>query len=138
MRQKLQQQLKDKYPSLFCDNPHNLVSMFGLEVGDGWYDLLDRTLGKLQEASTEDQSPILSQVKEKWGQLCIYLSLFTDRWEEIIDKAEAESAMICEECGWTGDLWQINGYWCCVCLECRETISRMLTSLPKNQGEDSV
>lgn len=121
MRKELSQQLKSKYPSLFPTDPN--CFMFGFDVGDGWYDLLDRTLGKLQEASTEDQVPILSQVKEKWGQLCIYLSLFTDRWEEIIDEAEAESAMICEECGWAGALWQINGYWGCVCLECREKIS---------------
>jgi hypothetical protein len=48
MKEELEKTLTEKYPTLFKDkdDPHSLIK-FGLEVGDGWYRLIDATFEAL-------------------------------------------------------------------------------------------
>ena len=70
MRQELQQKLFDKYPKIFADRtkPKTKTCMcWGLEVSDGWYDLID----VLCEALTYTYSTYL-QIDEEDGLEEIY------------------------------------------------------------------
>ncbi len=69
MTNKLQQQLYTKYPTIFQDrtksiNQSNMA--FGLECGDGWYDLIDKLCSDLMASKNENviatyQSPIQAE-----------------------------------------------------------------------------
>jgi len=70
MKQELQQKLFEKYPKIFCDRtkPKTESCMFwGLEVGDGWYDLIDI----LCEALTYTYSTSIEVDEEDGKRLCI-------------------------------------------------------------------
>jgi len=44
MKAELEKQLFDKYPKIFGDHtgsPQETCMCWGLEVGDGWYDIID-------------------------------------------------------------------------------------------------
>lgn len=61
--------------------------------------------------------PHASQVKEKYGTLCFYMTSGTDEMYNLIYEAEAMSAYICETCGKAGKVR--NGGWVVtLCDEC--------------------
>lgn len=94
---------------------------FGCEHRNGWFDLLWETCEKLQSAADRLEVDLyLTQVKEKYGQLVIYLSDYRDEFEEIIEEAEERSASICEVCGDT-ETAELNskGWISCLCNKCR-------------------
>jgi hypothetical protein len=64
---KLEDQLRDKYPTFF---PPLGIS---LECGEGWYKILDTCLGYLDE---EGFCGHASQIKEKYGTLRIYVDQY--------------------------------------------------------------
>ncbi len=82
------------------------LMVFGLEVNDGWYDLLDETFGKIQDHLNKhpDLEFKLEQVKEKYGTLRIYYYGGDDYIDNIITQAEKDSEHICEVCGARGKL----------------------------------
>ena len=86
MKKELQQQLKDKYPSLFRDSDHKAMRPFHIECGDGWYDLIDNICSAIMDLHPSDKV-CFAQIKEKFGALRIY------------DCAEQSSMKICEDCG---------------------------------------
>ena len=100
----LQQALFTKYPILYSnvDQPRSLMN-FGLEVGDGWYELINDLSAKLEAFNANIHA---SQVKEKWGGLRFYIdgapeAIFKEVYAAI-DKAEKLSYKICELCGKPG------------------------------------
>jgi len=100
--------LYDKYPELFKgkDMPitQNLMP-FGLECGDGWYKLVDECCGHLATlARLEGSWPLFVQIKEKYGQLCLYANNITDLQDIVISYYENRSAHVCEECGDYGQI----------------------------------
>jgi hypothetical protein len=110
-------------------SPYNSSSpfaMFGFEVGEGWYDLIDRMLNKLEPIAiasnkkyknTHECSFVLSQVKEKFGILRVYTSYHEDDARDVISDAEIESGKICEVCGKPGRIVG-KGWWSTRCMEC--------------------
>ena len=104
MKPELQDALFARYPELFKtkDSPDSLVGAFGLEVGDGWYDLLDVLFSQLQSHDVT-----LAQVKEKYGRLRVYLDSYPesrDAIDAIIETCETLSGRICENCGNKGKI----------------------------------
>jgi len=90
-----------KYPKLFVDTnkpPTQSAMCFGMECGDGWYDLIDETCLKIQKV-LKGRELRFTQVKEKFGGLRIYTYPYIEKVEEIIWKAEEESLRTCENCG---------------------------------------
>jgi len=70
-----------------------------IEIGPGWFDLVDRLLTDLPEGVQ------VSQIKEKFGTLRCYVYHWQS--EEVyarIRQAENESAKTCEVCGEPGEL----------------------------------
>ena len=107
MRYELESELKQKYPKLMRflhEGSRNPIS-FGIETGDGWYALIDRMCAQIEpmiEPASEDESVYFVQIKEKFGELRAYLSWQTERMDEFIRQAEAESSRTCEVCGEPG------------------------------------
>lgn len=79
----------------------------GLEVGKGWIPLIEDCLDEILLVAEENEDDYIpfrtSQIKEKFGGLRIYLSSYTPEVEKIVDKYEAKSFKVCEECGKPGE-----------------------------------
>jgi hypothetical protein len=80
-------------------------------VGKGWSKILDR----LYDA--KPRSVYVTQVKEKWGGLRFYVGSANEEFFDLIDAAEEESYMICEECGEPGKLREDLGWILTLCDE---------------------
>lgn len=104
--------LQDKYPKIFgTSDPSEPYTTYGIECGDGWYDLLDVLCRNIQghinfksrNLKTDEEKEALqliaTQVKEKFGTLRFYKSGGDDYTDGLIDMAESMSGMICEDCG---------------------------------------
>ena len=78
MKKELQQQLFDKYPTVFLDRNKSMrVTLIccGLEIADGWYALMDECCAKLVQI--EQETGLITkavQVKEKFGTLRFYIT----------------------------------------------------------------
>lgn len=88
--------LEQRYPTLFTSVP------FGVECGDGWFDIIDRLSAKLEPLTSRQpggERMTLTQIKEKFGTLRYYVSYVPDGHEEYvyeqINAAEKESARTC-------------------------------------------
>jgi len=97
--------------------PLSPYELFGFEIGLGWYGLLLPVLQAISVYNIEnpDDETYVEQVKEKWGQLCIYVSSATEEIFNLIEIAEEESAYICETCGARGSIRDINGWYKTLC-----------------------
>jgi hypothetical protein len=104
MNKKLETQLKVKYPQLFKDmdgDPYRTCMGRGIETADGWFSLID----ELSESITRiDPSAKYSQIKEKFGRLCIYIDDTSDEAWALVSKACQDSEFVCEECGKPGTM----------------------------------
>jgi hypothetical protein len=103
---------------------------FGIETdGDGWNDLLDKCMEKLQhfcDLCTKNGSPIqvvATQIKSKFATLSFYYSgeggtkIDWDIIDDIISQAERRSAQTCEESGKHGCLCHRGGWYKTLCYE---------------------
>lgn len=130
MSPELEANLVNKYPTLFKDinrPPTESLICFGCSCGDGWYDLLDRTFKKIID-NDPAREIVLMQVKEKFGELRIYLYCPTgiqSKIYEILGKAELESRTICENCGSIENI-KSNGSW--IKYLCKDCIERRYTN----------
>jgi len=116
MREELDRKLCEDFPCLYKDRtaPMSQTAMCWGFPGDGWEPLLRELSSKLEpliKAEYEKDPEIekagyykASQVKEKFGTLCFYMTAETDEMTELIREAEDKSAVTCEDCGKPGKL----------------------------------
>ncbi len=111
MRDKLEQQLMDKFPFMEATNvfsDERLGYPIGCECGDGWYDIIYKLcdeLNSLYIQNGKDANKILvQQIKEKYGSLRFYTGGLIEGGHDIINKYEDLSAETCEICGKKGKL----------------------------------
>jgi len=133
MKQSLQEILFTKYPKLFdvSDETRSLnpFPMFGIECGNGWFNIIDCLCGSIQsqidwsikrndldkkwnkenpENLRELKEPfkqvIVTQVKEKFGSLRFYYDYGNDKIDAMVSLAESLSAVTCECCGSPGKM----------------------------------
>lgn len=107
---------------------------FGFECGDGWFDLLwdlSKKLTELIEALPESEREHIyaSQVKEKYGELCFYMTTATNEMWDLIEEAEKKSTTICDICGMPGKLREYSGWYSTKCETCAD---RVLGFTPQN------
>jgi len=96
----------------------NLMA-WGFMCGPGWYPLIYETLDKIQAIVDRDGLDIeVTEVKEKFGELRIYISSYTDEIFEITQDAEEWSCRICEICGQPGECVEVGGWWMTRCKKC--------------------
>lgn len=142
MDAELQEKLYEKYPYLF-DNRHRSPMesclAFGIETGNGWYELLgsvcwkifqherniaDRVRIRTQNDKPNDQSDLeyipvkFDQIKEKFGGLRIYFSGGDDYVRGVVSMAEEYSYKVCEVCGNPGKPNK-DGWITTLCESCR-------------------
>ena len=119
MKQELQNQLKEAFPQIFCDlrNCDHRKSLMcaGLEIGDGWYNLVYDMCDKIIKTNPNSEFKAV-QVKQKFGGLRFYTTAASDEVHKIIDEAEQLSYKICEDCGSTEN---VESGWITLCKNCR-------------------
>jgi hypothetical protein len=136
MNEELQKKLVEKYPKILKDhggNPAETCMAWGMDCGDGWYDILDKCMEKLQyfcdKCSTEERTlqVVAAQIKEKYGTLRFYIHGFDDineiEWSiinMIIADAEGKSCYTCEACGdTTAKRCEKNNWLYTACEKCK-------------------
>ncbi len=129
MNEELQEKLFKRYPKIFKqkDLPADQTCMcWGIDVGDGWYTLLDilcrdiqnhidqmKRMHDHQKAKLDPESTALEnypyveqveavQVKEKFGGLRFYYQGGDDYIRGLVDMTESMSYRTCELCGKPG------------------------------------
>ena len=98
-------QLKKTYPDILtADNLQNMP--FGLEVGDGWYGILDFMFRTLSWSFYFNEEPIvLYQIKEKFGSLVVYGNFPRPLYRaEFFTLLSDWSKNTCDLCGQPGKL----------------------------------
>lgn len=108
-----------QFPNLYCDKdqPGSVTRMCdGLACGDGWFDIIWKLSERLEKMIVEykrnhkedPKPPRASQVKEKFGALCFYMSHYPegmyDEITNLINEAQVKSHKTCEKCGRPGKL----------------------------------
>jgi len=137
MKSELQKQLFDKYPKIFRQKDLKMTETcmcWGIDTGDGWYNLLDMLCDQLQFNTDRNGYPQVeaTQVKEKFGTLRFYYTELSlkekDSWGErksgaidgLINFAEFLSGYICERCGTNQNVTSDEEGWIyTLCSECR-------------------
>lgn len=106
------------------------IDYWGVECGDGWFDLLDSLLSQFDshldrlqmQGVPKSQWPRVCQIKEKFGTLRFYLKNteeLTPDLMQAIETTETKSAEICDVCGNSGEL-RTAGYLVVLCDSCFE------------------
>jgi len=127
MKAELQEKLFQKYPGLFKQKDLSAKESAigrGVEIeGNGWYWLLDKLCGCIQDYIDCNKLKQIEfvQVKEKLGRLCIYTNYENDIIDGMIWFVGHLSRHICERCGSNKDASkaQIGGRIITLCEACR-------------------
>src|SRR6267142_2317798 len=82
------------------------------ECGPGWNNLIDPLVEEAERGLA-----IIMQIKEKFGKLRFYCHNSSDKLDDMIDSAEAESGRICEMCGKPGRMMVKGGWYKTVCAD---------------------
>jgi len=133
MKKELQQQLFDACPLLYrytinddrTKGLHRLMTL-GICCGDGWFSLLLDVSTKVEEISEKmkrqghekSSLPAALWVKEKYGELCLYIDNETYEIEVLVAQTEQKSATTCEVCGSEGKM-RTRGWISCLCDDCQ-------------------
>ena len=102
---------------------------WGFECDDGWYDLLEKCMEKIQYACNffsldgdgREVQVIANQIKEKYGTLRFYISVYGGNeiensiFDDIINEAERKSKYTCEITGKDGSLCHRGGWYKTLC-----------------------
>lgn len=98
MKQALQEKLFADFPKLFAQKDEDMsvtCMCWGIECPDEWYDVIYTACALLQTMTDNntrsDKYPQVqfTQVKEKFGRLCMYNDTNTDYVNGVIDMADA-------------------------------------------------
>lgn len=126
MKEELELELVKKYPKILKDYRGDMMQTcmaWGMECGDGWYNLLEECFKKLQyfcDLASKDGKEvqvIADQIKEKYGTLRFYYHVTGDATntecdiiDDIVTEADRKSKYTCEETGEDGTVCH-QGSW---------------------------
>ena len=134
MNDELKQRLIEQYPEIFPSGK------FPIEVGDGWYTLLDLLCQQINFiADACGVSWVATRIKQKFGRLEVYLKPDEDEVKDVSEQvlnlagsiifavtnhAGGNSTNYCEECGAVGDLSRKpSGFIQTLCEKCRKEVN---------------
>lgn len=123
MHKDLVAKLRADFPLLMHQGEDNSFTRFGLEVGVGWYPLIYELFGICEDIQQRTGRAVqISQIKEKFGSLRLYIGLPVDLMEDDLIEAifESLSTKTCDICGEPGTLGSADGYWCTRCPDHRD------------------
>ena len=110
------------------------IELFGIECGEGWLPIIKEAKALVDDWNSkhiDEQGNFNTwggeklefvQIKEKWGELCLYLNFYPDELFDEIRELERKSLHFCEFCGTDKDVkteWTHN-WIMTLCPECRE------------------
>ena len=126
MKHELELKLVEKYPKILKDYKGDKMQTcmaWGMECDDGWYNLLDKCMEKLQylcdicSSNDREVQVVANQIKEKFGTLSFYISAYgansieSSIIDDIITEAEIRSAHTCEVTGKGGTVCKRGGWY---------------------------
>jgi hypothetical protein len=132
MDKELELKLVKKYSKILKDYKGDMMQTcmaWGMECDNGWYNLLDKCMEKLQyfcdicSKNGEEVQVVANQAKEKYSTLRFYVSVYgansieNNIIDDIINQAEAESARTCEVSGKHGESCHRGGWYKTLCYE---------------------
>jgi hypothetical protein len=135
MKEELEIELVKKYPKILRDykgDPMQTCLSFGMEHDEGWYNILNECMEKLQyfcdlasigAKEGEDVQVVATQIKEKFGSLCFYNMVYgansieNNIIDDIISEAERKSERTCEITGKHGEPCSKGGWYKTLCYE---------------------
>jgi hypothetical protein len=139
MNKEKETELVNKYPKILRDygkNPMETCMAWGFECEDGWAEILDNCMKKVQclcdVFSTEENNVqvVADQIKEKYGTLSFYYSIYgaTDPTvyeilRDTIDQVERKSCTVCEVTGKRGKVCNRGGWYKTLCKEEAEKLN---------------
>lgn len=113
------------------------------ECGKGWHPLIEeakKIVAEYNDTLPPDEEPVrFTQIKEKWGGLCLYLNFAPREIWDKIEEIEDRSRLICEECGATEgvETKETRGWVWTLCPKCREKKDKEFYEFfKKANGED--
>lgn len=129
-----------KYDHLLIKDERWAIRMFGLEVPDGWREILETLFKKIDvHCSNSGCKPIeIQQVKEKFGTLRVYYDGGDDRISRFVHNAEHLSAGTCELCGTRENVGATMGWVTTCCRNCWQSHSRLYKRKWKRNGVVSI
>lgn len=86
-------------------------------VGKGWRPLVEKLVDDIIKIDKEIE---ITQIKEKYGGLRFYIYGGNKEIHNLIDKAEAESYKICENCGVKENVTTEGGWLLTLCKKCKK------------------
>jgi len=130
MDRNLTERLYRAFPLLYADKDASIsrsCMAFDFECNNGWFPLIwklsEQIEPLIEKFNTDypdhmDEHPRASQVKEKFGSLCFYMTSSTEEMQDIIENFEKRSSKVCEICGNEGQLRNDNGWYSTACEDC--------------------
>ncbi|WP_374088055.1 hypothetical protein [Methylomicrobium lacus] len=116
MKEELNEKLFHEFPALFesCygSKPKDPLYYWGIQCGDGWYELVHSVSELLTRHNPEIES---EQIKEKFGGLRFYHTHGDDYASGVVEMAGHISFQICEACGDPGIKRDHDGYISTLC-----------------------
>ncbi|SNC59356.1 hypothetical protein SAMN04487881_0040 [Marinobacter sp. es.048] len=121
----MKSKFRESYPLLMAQKDDNSFQRFGLEIGSGWLFLVYELFGFLEDIQRHSgQAVSISQIKEKFGSLRIYLNSSPEIAKDVDmleSLFESLSVRICDICSAPGRRQNDEGYWCTRCDKHRNT-----------------
>lgn len=111
--------------NLFDIIPWEPYELFGIECGKGWHDLLKPIFQYIEDYNKdkdEDTRIEIFQIKEKWGELCVYLNFYNSDIRKLIEQAETEASNTCELCGSKENIGKAYEGW--ITTECHDCMKK--------------
>lgn len=91
---------------------------YGIECGDGWYNLLQDLLSRLTDLSGgPDAQVVVVRVREKFGAMRVHIEAGAPEHWALVHWARDESEHVCEACGHSGTVLVSSG---CVMTRCEK------------------
>ena len=98
------------------DTPFEL---FGIECGPGWRPLVEPIYKRIQELNAQGAGIEITQIKESWGELCIYVNNAPSEIVDAINEAREKSIHICAHCGRPAErIYDTTGWIYTLCPDC--------------------
>lgn len=133
MNSQLIMQIFEECPLIYrrtADGAETIVLRRGVECGDGWFELIHQLSLSIESIAQHLQRegvpicmlPQVSQVKEKFGDLRVYLEKSAAGVAEVVDVARQRAAKTCELCGQPGKKRITSSEWVTVlCDNCAKS-----------------
>ena len=104
------------------DIPKEPYELFGVECCDGWNKLIKQIIEYVENYNKDKNDSdkiVICQIKEKFGELCIYVDNSTKELDDMIRYEEDESLNTCELCGSTSNVGHTTKGWITtMCKDC--------------------